>query len=160
MERRGRYSLFKYYPSMLERSRNTSVSPANWMDDQFGAMEIVWNIVRYLRLYCTPILKLQHTLKSIWMESILYLGFREHKQVHVICSHLNVQTNIWSAAILDSSQHKEHVWPAKQKLRFSVDTGGREACVDMGTLLLLLFGFVSESSVEKCFAALLLNRSN
>jgi len=43
------------------------------------------------------------------MESTLYLGFQEHKQVHVICSHLDVQTNIGSAATLDSSQYKEHV---------------------------------------------------
>jgi hypothetical protein len=28
-------------------------------------------------------------------------------------------------AILDSSQYKEHVWPAKQQIRFAVDTGGR-----------------------------------
>ena len=90
--------------------------------EQFG---VFWT--RRLCPYCVKTFELQHTLKSIWMESTLYLGFREHKHVHVICSHLAVQTNIGSAATLDSSQYKEHVWLAKQQLVFSVDTGGRLA---------------------------------
>jgi len=90
--------------------------------EQFAAF---W--ARHLCPYCVTTFELQHTLKSIWMESTLYLGFREHKQVHVICSHLAVQTNIGTAATLDSSQYKEHVWLAKQQLIFSVVTGGRLA---------------------------------
>jgi hypothetical protein len=86
---------------------------------------VLW--ARHLCPYCPTTFELQHTSKSIWMESTLYLGFREHKQVHVICSHLAVQTNIGSAATLDSSQYKEHVWLAKQQLIFSLDTGGRLA---------------------------------
>jgi len=82
---------------------------------------------RHLCPYCVTTFELQHTLKSIWMESTLYLGFREHKQVHVICSHLAVQTNIGTAATLDSSQYKEHVWLAKQQIIFSVVTGVRLA---------------------------------